>query len=671
MLALSALLSCLLALPAASVEPPEPLAGPRAVAGDDFDAAVLRLRRAGAGGTATEREAALAAVVAFADTHAVEALQLEFSTASESRRRSQDRILESTYALERKRSLFAQMELRAERDSSLEGVVRDLQREIGELEKRLQKDRDRVAERGEWCKLLQGGTSQLFGGFGKGKRRKAEGFLWKSAEDDDLELTLRLAAIEMLGGVGGPGAAVRLQKLLIEVEGDRRSLKRTLPRLEKKLHELEERMQREQEAGRGSTRNPVFAQYERERRESAAVRGRVHTLAFLVDAAAEAGGEALDREAGEPLDKSLTTLAKALLRTKGTARLKALDLFRHSESDATADRLRALLAGTEEPLLRAELIDALATLGDRSVIPALTATHLADESWIVRSRAASALASLRAKDGIPALIARLEAEEGRLRTDVASALASLTGQKFGSRAELWARWWADNGDAFEVPAEAPELEASLTAKEALGVTFFGVKTESQRVLFVLDVSGSMNFSMVPRDNPDDSQGRPFDMPRDGEDSRLAVAKRELRKALGGIRNGGSFSLVLYASDVWGWEDELVEMDDETRGDVLRYVDGLTAVGGTNLFGALEHAFAIVGVEEGEEWSAPLVDTIFLLSDGRPSVGVTTDPDQILEFVRELNRSAGITLHTIGLSGAQDAYLLHSLAEQNGGRYVAR
>ena len=53
------------------------------------------------------------------------------------------------------------------------------------------------------------------------------------------------------------------------------------------------------------------------------------------------------------------------------------------------------------------------------------------------------------------------------------------------------------------------------------------------------------------------------------------------------------------------------------------------------------------------------------------MGLTTDPDEILAFVREWNASAGIVIHTIGLSGAQDPYLLRSLAEQNGGTYVSR
>ncbi len=62
---------------------------------------------------------------------------------------------------------------------------------------------------------------------------------------------------------------------------------------------------------------------------------------------------------------------------------------------------------------------------------------------------------------------------------------------------------------------------------------------------------------------------------------------------------------------------------------------------------------------------------------RPQAYVTnlelreSNPDEILSYVRERNRTAGITIHAIGLSGAQDAYLMRSLAEQNGGQYVAQ
>jgi Mg-chelatase subunit ChlD len=123
--------------------------------------------------------------------------------------------------------------------------------------------------------------------------------------------------------------------------------------------------------------------------------------------------------------------------------------------------------------------------------------------------------------------------------------------------------------------------------------------------------------------------------------------------------------------VWSWHDDPVKIDVETKSEVLRYVEALTANGGTNIYGALKHALDVAGVTDDGTWSAPEVDTIYVLSDGRASVGLTQDSEEILAYVRERNATAGITIHTIGLSGAQDAYLLRSLAEQSGGQYAAK
>jgi Mg-chelatase subunit ChlD len=113
------------------------------------------------------------------------------------------------------------------------------------------------------------------------------------------------------------------------------------------------------------------------------------------------------------------------------------------------------------------------------------------------------------------------------------------------------------------------------------------------------------------------------------------------------------------------------MEGAQRVEVQEYVDDLRASGGTNIYGALRTALEIAGVKGGDEWDSPRIDTLFLLTDGRPSVGLTTQPDEILAYVRDKNRSGGIVIHTIGLSGAQDAYLLSELAAQNGGTYSAR
>ena len=99
-------------------------------------------------------------------------------------------------------------------------------------------------------------------------------------------------------------------------------------------------------------------------------------------------------------------------------------------------------------------------------------------------------------------------------------------------------------------------------------------------------------------------------------------------------------------------------------------ESLDAVGATNIYGALKVALEQAGATGGDEWSAPEIATIFFLSDGRATVGLSTDADETLAFVREQNATAGIVIHTIGLSSEHDVYLMRSLAEQNDGKYVA-
>ena len=641
---------------------------PSSLPDKELDAAARELQRAAVAGSEAEKREALAKLVALDSAAVVTVLQGEYARASGELRGMRDDAVRAKYTLERKEELLAVMELRAERDDSLEGSLRGLREGIAELRAELERTQGKSRRLATWCDDLGKATSDLFERLGAGARRQAIGGIWDDAAKHP-ELGVRLGAVEMLGRIAEKGAALQLFKLLGQAQSDRVKIRNKIPKLEKEVREFERRLQEEAErTGGGSASMP---QYERLKMEAAAARREATRLAHLLDALSEATARALVHEEGKDLDKALTTMLRAQKKAKDGLGLHTLDVFRHARNPAVSQALATLLGEEGDPLQRAAIIDALAYHGDRSVEQVLIDVHLRDESWHVRSRAAAALATLRSRVAIPALIERLEVDEGRLRTDLAAALTSLTAKPFGTNAPAWRRWWQAEGEGFEVPAEEVETEGSLDAEESLGVTFFGIKTESQRVLFIFDVSGSMTFSMVPRNNPNDDRNKPYDMPRPGEDSRLDVAKRELIKAFGGIRDGGLFNIILYASDVWSWEDELVEMETDSRSDALRFAESLSAVGGTNIYGALARAFELAEVKDGDEWNEPLVDTFFILSDGRASVGVTTDSDEILTFVRERNRGAGIVIHTIGLSGAQDAYLLRSLAEQNGGAYAAR
>jgi hypothetical protein len=77
-----------------------------------------------------------------------------------------------------------------------------------------------------------------------------------------------------------------------------------------------------------------------------------------------------------------------------------------------------------------------------------------------------------------------------------------------------------------------------------------------------------------------------------------------------------------------------------------------------------------------------VDTIYFLSDGSPSAGRLTKPDDILHAVRDMNGPRGVVIHAIALLGGDGSKydlieskplardFLEKLASQNAGTYKA-
>jgi hypothetical protein len=675
----SSLLVLGLVLPGVAVA--RPAGAPPASAGPHIDeaaeAALRNLRRVSAQGTPAQREEALEALLALGDPQLLGPLGEELGRVAVELRLAGAAASELRSEILRKEELISDLERRSLLDDSLESSLERQRRRLEELRGKYANKGSRAEGLRPWYELLRVRTETFAAATPAGARKKVEKGLWKTVDEGPDE-NLRCAAVEVLGCLGEAGTAVRLQKSVADLAKQRALLQGRLPRLMKDMLALEERMQ--EEAERMGGRTSLGEQYERAKAEAAAVQRQISGLGLLCDSAVVAGGRALAREEPAPREKSLTVLLRAQKKAKYGAQRYSLLMLGAARLPEVDQALFALLTEDEEPLVRVTLIDVLSegALGRRNVefeqqlLDSLLNTLLFDPSWFVRSAVVGALARLRSKDAIPALIARLDDEKGRMLDDLGRSLSSLTGQDFHGNVVLWRRWWAENGERFVVPPLDEIRQAQdEQAKERRGSTFFGISTESTRVLYVIDLSGSMNFSMIPRDNPDDDPGRGFDMPRKGERSRLEEAKLALNKAIAGTARGGVFNIVLYASDVWSWSDSLVELTDENCAEALDMVTRLKATGGTNIYGALETALEMAGADRGDRWAEPAIDTIYVLSDGRASVGLTTEPDEILRYVRELNASAGIVIHTIGLSGAQDAYLLGSLAEQNGGTYVSR
>jgi len=641
---------------------------------DDLEQCVRDFRRAAArrGDEDSRRSAqeSLDRLVATGDPDACEALALEFAACAQRLGEVEAELDENQARRAQSERVVEGLRLRAQQDQSLEKVLKDQVRATEQFVRRQGELEDKRELLSPWRQALLQGTRNLLENMSAAGRRGALKLIWKQAEKDDV-WTTRLAAVAFLGDVGGEDTTKRLQAVLADLAGDAVKLERGLPRKEAEVRKMEARLQKENDQTGGRLSAASAAQYEKVKREAAADRRLITIMGLVGDECVRSAGRALARMQPEPQAKALASLVKVQRKARSGARLRTLQIMSEVACAPAQEALLTCLEGEDEPLAIATILRGLAPYGPDVLQLDTVIPHLGHESWLVQRAAIEALVVLGQSPGIPALIEALEGASGRLRTDLRGGLVALTGLDYHTNSTLWSSWWEKEGEQFEVPQTGRTLSAALPAEGSVGMTFFGITTESQRVLFLLDLSGSMNYSMIARNNPTDTRGAPPDMPRGKERSRLEAAKIDLVRALGGLREGAHFNLVLYASDVWTWQDDLVEMEGEQRVEVQDYVEDLRASGGTNIYGALRLALEIAGVKGGDEWDSPRIDTLFLLTDGRPSVGLTTNPDEILSYVREKNRSGGIVIHTIGLSGAQDSYLLSKLAEQNGGTYAAR
>ncbi|MCA8952559.1 MAG: VWA domain-containing protein [Planctomycetes bacterium] len=291
------------------------------------------------------------------------------------------------------------------------------------------------------------------------------------------------------------------------------------------------------------------------------------------------------------------------------------------------------------------------------------------------------LDDLRAKDSIPALIGVLErfrdepeaVQSGKLSTLVLhrahELLVTMTGAVFpANEPAQWRELWDREKDKIDVGRRHGTGGTATTVASG----FCGIPVEGSRVVFILDLSRSMTFAM-----------------KRGEDAatRMDYARRELEAAMDSISEASSFNLITFNGDDEAelWNKKLVPATDKNREKFKKHLAKLEPDGGTNLWSALEVALQVETLSYAERYEK-VVDEIFILSDGAPSVGEVLDPIEILRLVREANRFAKMRINTVFISSddppeergnmrmpwmgeVKPEELMRRLAEENGGKCV--
>ncbi|MDE0961244.1 MAG: hypothetical protein OSB09_10725 [Planctomycetota bacterium] len=319
----------------------------------------------------------------------------------------------------------------------------------------------------------------------------------------------------------------------------------------------------------------------------------------------------------------------------------------------------------------------------------LMCSFLKDKSSFVQGAAVEGFRKSQSAIGVEPMILLLEKlvkkRKDVLYHQVRDSLWELTGQDF-DLIEEWHSWWEPRQDSFD-PLEASHAGKTGVKRKRRGndPEFWGVPVESKNIVFVIDTSGSMRYvhkDDIPglgRGDGSDGGGSSGGGQMTQEQTRLAkfwtrmaMAKRELRKVLKKMSKDAAFNCVRFDTTVSKFKKKATPASTGNKKSALKWVDGIKHNGNTNTLDALVEAFM----------QDPRTNTIFFLSDGLPSKdGKVKDPTSpILDKVFELNRFRKIKIHCFGFHPftqggqqmgdlAQANSWLKKLAEETGGTYT--
>ncbi|MFV2067219.1 MAG: VWA domain-containing protein, partial [Pirellulales bacterium] len=157
---------------------------------------------------------------------------------------------------------------------------------------------------------------------------------------------------------------------------------------------------------------------------------------------------------------------------------------------------------------------------------------------------------------------------------------------------------------------------------------------AKTVLFVVDRSGSMS------------------------GKKLKQAKGALRFVLDHLREGDTFNIIAYDSDVESFRPELQKADVTTLAAARGFVEGLHSGGSTNIDGALKAALSQLQATERPSY-------MIFLTDGLPTIGERKEA-VIVDHARQANRVRA-RLFAFGVGYDVNSRLLDRLARANNGQ----
>jgi Ca-activated chloride channel family protein len=144
--------------------------------------------------------------------------------------------------------------------------------------------------------------------------------------------------------------------------------------------------------------------------------------------------------------------------------------------------------------------------------------------------------------------------------------------------------------------------------------------------------------------------------------KIRQARDALKYCVRNLNEGDRFDIIKFSTDVEPWKNKVVPADAAGREAALKFIDTIEAEGGTNIHGALTAA-----LQYKRQADRPFVIVFF--TDGKPTLGDTTDPGAILKGVKASlagDAAKNVRMFTWGVGYDLDTHLLDQLAESAGG-----
>ncbi len=361
-----------------------------------------------------------------------------------------------------------------------------------------------------------------------------------------------------------------------------------------------------------------------------------------------------------------------------------------------------------QPLLQVAALDALAERAD----PSSSETFFRvlgdpERTWEAKLAALRGIEKIAEEKHVEPLIdalGRRRPSEGRLKDAILKTLGKLVGTDLPTDdPNAWRAAWA----ARKAGRDPAGMGADTVAESA---EFYGLKTRSTRMVFLIDHTGSMkgpggqNPAAESKRIPD-AAGGPNEPPaeaaareeatrirriwdRKQAATRMDAVRKELIRTVYRLDPRVQFGVIWYEGNAKPWKPELVPAAWSNKLDCIREAERLTPSGTTNIWDALELALRMtetpgkpgaVQIDRRANYATALngPDTFFLMTDGRPSAGRLSTAAEILSEIRKVNRLRRIVINTVcvgdeagsaGMPGVDppDPEFMRRLAEENGG-----